>query len=207
MVGGSCTYETLYGVARISEQGGDETIARFYPQNRLDEDSSLLTFRSLKFPVHLPVSGGIGTIYPAALRVRTKGSCSPGTMQLLATEEYSSSTVIKLDNDGQILPAEQQKLSQMAMIFKKLAPRWPQMQLEICGQTSSEGTEEYNFSLGDHHARKIARQLETLGVPGSQIKTSSSGEYPCPRSVTFLEEPQNGACLSFVLSNTPSEKQ
>lgn len=207
MVGGPCTYETLYGVARISEQVGDETLARFTPQKRLDEDSPLLTFRSLEFPVHLPVAGGIGTVYPAALRVRTKGSCTPGTMRLLATEEYSSSTVIKLNKNGQILPAEQLKLSQMAMIFKKLASSWPQMRLEICGQTSSEGTEEYNLNLGDHHARKIALEFETLGVPHSQIKTSSSGEHPCPRSVTFFEEPQNGACLSFVLSNTPNEKK
>lgn len=206
MVGGSCTYEILYGVARISEQGGGETLARFYPQKHIAKDSPLLTFRSLEFPVHFPVSGGIGTIYPAAIRVRTQGSCTPGTMQLLATEEYSGSTVITLNKDGQILPIEQQKLNQIVMMFKKLASSWPQMRLEICGQTTLEGTEEYNLSLGEYHARKIAREFEALGVPNSQIKTSSSGEYPCPRSVTFLEEPQNGVCLSFVLTNPLSEK-
>lgn len=207
MVGGPCTYEIVYGIARISKQGSDETLARFFPQSRHIDGKTLPISRSLVHPIGLPISGGIGAIYPAELRVRTKGSCSPGKMRLLATEEFSSGTVIKLDRDGQIHPTAQQKLSQLAMTFKKLAPRWPQMQLEICGQTSSEGTEEYNLNLGSHHARQFAQKLEHLGVPHSQIKTFSSGERPCPRSIAFLEEPQNGACLSFILTDTRAEKR
>lgn len=199
MVGGPCTYESVFGIAKISEQSSDETLARFYPQSRIDKDSPLLTFRSLEFSVRLPISGVIGTIYPAELRVRTKGSCSPGGMQLLATEEFSRCMVIKLDSDGKISPAAEERLNQVVMIFKKLTSKWPQLQMEACGQTSSDGTEEYNLGLGNHYASKISQKLESLGVPNTQIKTSSSGEHPCPRSIGIFDEPNNSVCLSFVL--------
>lgn len=205
MVGGPCTYETIYGIARIYDQDCEGATARFYSQNRHSEGDPQLPFRSLEFPVTLPIYGGIGTIYPAELRVRTKGSCSPRGMDLLAAEKFNRCAAIRFDTDGQINPGEKNRLSQLAMTFKKLAPSWPQMHLDICGQTSSEGTEEYNLNLGGRHARKIAQELEALGVPHSQIKTSSTGESPCPRSIWILDEPQHGACLYFILTDTHIE--
>jgi outer membrane protein OmpA-like peptidoglycan-associated protein len=94
----------------------------------------------------------------------------------------------------------------LAIIFKKLAAMWPQLTLDICGQTRREGSEEYNLNLGDHHARQVAQQLEQQGVPPSQIKTYSYGELSCPRSTAIGDERQNGVWLSFVLTSPDSKK-
>jgi len=206
MVGGPCSYETVYGIARITEQSTSETLARFYPQTPRLEESLTNNFRSLAFPVHSPISGKIGTTYPAALRVRTKGSCTPGTMNLLATEKFSRGTFIKFNDEGQPTTTAQRKISQIAMTFSTLASLWPHMHLEICGQTSPAGSEEYNLNLGLQYARKLAQQLEILGVTQAQIKTSSSGEAPCPSFIDILDEPQNGVYLHFILTDTVVEK-
>lgn len=206
MMGGACGYEVVYGTARIVEQTNGTMLARFVAEKRQSAGNSLVMPRFLKISIQQPVAGGIGSIYPAELSVIIKGSCSPGGARLLSTEVYSGGVFIKLGNEGRISEADQGKLSQIARVFKKLAPRWPQLQLEVFGQTSSQGTQEYNLNLAAHHARQIAQQMEQKGVPASKIKTSSSGEGPCHRAIFFDNAHQHGVCLSFSLTGTELEK-
>ncbi|MBU1640497.1 MAG: OmpA family protein [Proteobacteria bacterium] len=206
MVGGTCTYETLYGTAQIVEQEHGQVMARFKPGKQQFHNSDLPLSRFLTFPVQMPIAGEVGAIYPATLSIITKGSCPPSRAKLLATEAYSMAIFIAIDGDGSLTQAPQPTLKQLAIIFKELAPRWPQLTLDICGQTQPEGSEEYNLNLGDHHARQIAQLLEQQGVPAAQIKTSSYGEHPCPGSTAIEDELQNGAWLSFVLTSPASKK-
>ena len=46
----------------------------------------------------------------------------------------------------------------------------------ITGMTDPRGTEEYNLALGDRRARAVAGYVESLGVDGGKIRTTSVGE-------------------------------
>lgn len=46
----------------------------------------------------------------------------------------------------------------------------------ITGMTDPRGTEEYNLALGDRRARAVAGYVESLGVDGRKIRTTSVGE-------------------------------
>ena len=205
MVGGSCTYETVYGTARIVELKGDKALAQFDPENSYDVADPVLMARLLKFPVKQPVSAGVGSIYPAEMSVITKGSCSPGNARLLATEEYRSDTFVPFDQDGRITVEAERKLWQIARVFKKLEHKWPQLQLAVCGQTSSAGTQEYNLALGDQYARRVANKLQEHGVPISLITTFSAGEDTCSRTALFDKSDEHGVCIDFSLVNTQTD--
>lgn len=204
MVGGTCTYEVMYGTAQIIEQEHGKIMARFEPGTQQFHKIDLPISRFLIFPVQLPIAGEVGTIYPAELAIISKGSCPPARTRLLATETYSRGVFIK--NDGSFsLPPTLTTSKQLAIIFNELVAMWPQLTVDICGQTSQQGSAEYNLNLGEHQARQVALQLEKYGVPPAQIQTSSHGEHPCPRSTASIGAPQNGVWLSFLLTSPSTQ--
>jgi outer membrane protein OmpA-like peptidoglycan-associated protein len=205
MAGGPCTYETVYGTARIVAQDKDTILAQLDPENRHLVGNTMLMSR-LKFSAQQPVSGGVGTIYPAERSIITKGSCSPGGARLLATETYSSEVFVAFDSEGRISEAAERKLGQIARVLKKLSPRWPQLQVAVWGQTTLEGTQEYNLNLGEQHARRATQKLQERGIPLSLITIFSSGEDSCQRMAFFEESDQHGVCLSFSLTHQELEK-
>lgn len=52
----------------------------------------------------------------------------------------------------------------------------PSTMVVVEGHTDERGTPEYNISLGERRANAVARYLQTLGVPASQINIVSYGE-------------------------------
>ena len=205
MVGGACTYETVYGTARIIALEDGKVLAQFDAENHYAIDNSVLMARLLKFHVKQPVAAGVGSLYPAEMSVITKGSCSPGKVRLLATEEYRSDTFVPFDQDGRLTVEAERKLGQIARVFKKLENKWPQLQLAICGQTSSTGTQEYNLALGDQYAHRVANKLQEHGVPISLISTFSAGEDTCSRTALFDKSEAHGVCIDFSLVDTQTD--
>ena len=52
----------------------------------------------------------------------------------------------------------------------------PQDIVTLAGNTDERGSSEYNLALGQRRAATVARQLELIGVPASQIRSISYGE-------------------------------
>ena len=200
MVGGACSYETLYGTARIVELQGDKTYAQFNPGQQSFSDIRAPFNQQMKFSLPTSFAGKIGTIYPAQLAVITKGSCTPYRLAMLASENFSQGFFIPFGREGNIAEEEKLTLKQIATIFKKLSPAWPQLVLNICGQTHRQGTDEYNLSLGERHARMASQQLQQEGISDPQIETKSMGEQPCSNSTIFADEVKNGIWLNFLLT-------
>ena len=200
VVGGTCTFETLYGTARIVELRDDKVFAHFNPGKQSFSNIKVPFTPQINFSVTAPFSGETGTVYPAQLAVITKGNCTPYRFVLLEDESFSQGIFLPFEREGNISGDGKQQLSQVAAIFKKLAPHWPQLMLNICGQTQREGSEEYNLSIGGRYAHMVAEQLEQAGVPSTQIRIKSSGEHPCPHSTIFADEVKNGVWLNFLLT-------
>ena len=199
MVGGTCSYETLYGTARVVDFKDNKVLAQFNPDKQNFNNEKVSFSRNYQFQLKQPIDGNIGDIYPAELSIITKGSCTPFRLRLLANETHSTGLFIPLDQEGRFPTETPMQIEQIATVFKQLFKHWTHLQLNICGQTTPEGTHEYNLSLGQRHAQKIAKKLEKAGIPSQQIQVISGGEIPCPRCNVFGDELQNGAWLSFLL--------
>lgn len=201
MVGGTCSFEILYGTALIVELHDNKGVAHFNPGRQRFSNIKVPFSPQVKFSVDAPVAGNVGTIYPAQLDVITKGSCTPYRFALLSSENFSRGIFLPFESEGNITGDGKQTLNQVASIIKQLSADWPQLILNICGQTQREGSEEYNLNMGERYTRMVARQLEQAGVPSTQIRTKSAGEHPCPHSTIFADEVKNGVWLNFLLTD------
>ena len=200
MVGGTCSYETIYGTAQIVKLQDDHTFAQFNPGQQNFSSEKVPFSRNFQFTLRQSTAGKIGSIYPARLSIITEGSCTPYQLGLLATENYSTGQFLPVNDNGQLSSEADQDIDQIATTFKQLAKHWPQLKLSVCGQTASPGTQEYNRHLGERYARQFAHNLEKAGVPAEQMQITSYGESPCPRCNAFSDELQNGAWLSFQMT-------
>jgi len=54
--------------------------------------------------------------------------------------------------------------------------RHPDRHVLIQGNTDERGTAEYNLALGERRSQAVLRELETLGVPDSQLEAVSLGK-------------------------------
>ncbi len=201
MVGGSCTYETLNGTAKIVGHQNDKAFAHFNPEQQSFTNIKVPFNPQIKFSLQTSFAGKMETIYPAQLAIITKGSCTPYRFTMLASEDFSHGFFIPFGRDGNIAEEEKQTLKHLATTLKKLSSDWPQAIVNICGQTHREGTEEYNLNLGYRHARIASQLLLQAGITEAQIKTKSTGEHPCPNSSIFADEVKNGVWLNFVLTD------
>lgn len=52
----------------------------------------------------------------------------------------------------------------------------PERTVVLEGHADERGSREYNLALGERRAQAVKRQMSLLGVPGSQIRTTSYGE-------------------------------
>ncbi len=187
------------------EYNTEPTFAQFNSGKR-DFSSKRVSFsRNLQFILKQSTAGEIGSIYPAKLSIITEGSCTPYQLGLLATESYSAGRFLPVNNNGHLSSETDQDIEQITTTFKQLAKHWPQLKLSVCGQTASKGTQEYNLHLGERYARRIALKLEQDGIPAELMRVTSSGELPCPDCTAFSDELQNGAWLSFQLTENRKE--
>ena len=54
--------------------------------------------------------------------------------------------------------------------------KYPQVSVQVAGNTDDRGTEEYNLALGQRRANAAADYLKAKGVAGSRITTISYGK-------------------------------
>jgi peptidoglycan-associated lipoprotein len=54
--------------------------------------------------------------------------------------------------------------------------RHPSQHLLIQGNTDERGSDEYNLALGERRSQAVLHELETLGVPDSQLEAVSLGK-------------------------------
>jgi outer membrane protein OmpA-like peptidoglycan-associated protein len=206
MVGGSCSYETVIGVARIVSRHGEETDVRFDAGKRGFQTTHVPYSSEMKFTLRQMLHGKRGTRYPAELSIITQGSCTPYNLNLLATEDYVRTRFLSLNNEGQPDTATLLQTEQIAATFTKVLKSWPQLRLNICGESSSARSSEYSQNLGEHYARLFQHKLEALGIAGDQIQLSSAGENSCSGDPLLISENRNGAWLNFQLqaNHSPS---
>jgi len=60
----------------------------------------------------------------------------------------------------------------------------PTARLIIEGHCDWRGTSEYNLALGERRASSVRQYLETLGVPGTRMRTNSFGDEQATRGGT-----------------------
>jgi len=84
---------------------------------------------------------------------------------------------VYFDYDKHILRADAQTtLEADAKTLRDILKQYPNYKLTVQGFCDERGSEEYNLALGDARARQAKDFLETLGLPGSQLRTVSYGK-------------------------------
>jgi peptidoglycan-associated lipoprotein len=81
----------------------------------------------------------------------------------------------KFDYDAfELLPTDREILDRIAtcVISGPLTGRT----VELIGRADPRGTQEYNMSLGSKRAHTVAEYLKRVGVPGTQISTTTRGD-------------------------------
>lgn len=104
-----------------------------------------------------PVDGGQGSLTEQEIR---------------NNELLQSHTVLFSYDTYSLLPQYEDVLDAHA----KLLLENPNTIVVVEGHTDERGTPEYNISLGERRANAVARYLQALGVPASQINIVSFGE-------------------------------
>jgi OOP family OmpA-OmpF porin len=75
-------------------------------------------------------------------------------------------------DESTLRPEARAKLDGVAQYMKD----YPEVMVEIQGNTDSIGTEAYNMKLGQERAQAAANYLEAQGISASRIRTVSFGE-------------------------------
>ena len=75
-------------------------------------------------------------------------------------------------DSANITSDSRQALSENAAILQ----RHPTVTIEIQGHADERGTTGYNLALGQRRAAVVQKQLTSMGVPASRLKTVSFGE-------------------------------
>ncbi|KXF81634.1 peptidoglycan-associated lipoprotein Pal [Enterovibrio coralii] len=104
-----------------------------------------------------PVDGGQGALTEQEIR---------------NNELRQSQTVYFNFDDYSVLPQFEDMLDAHADFLRENAD----IKVVVEGHTDERGTPEYNIALGERRANAVAKYLQALGVPASQISIVSYGE-------------------------------
>lgn len=200
MVGGACDYESRLGTAQVVAQG-EEPLARFIVAGKGFVNTWVRYSPDMLFPFYGKTASEREDVpYPARLSVITRGSCTPYRLTLLSNQSFSQGIFFPVHEVATLQVEATQTLSEIATLYRRLAPVWPKLMIDVCGQTVQQGSSEYNFSLGNRYAQRAVDVLHGMNVPLGQLHVGSAGENPCPHSDVFLEETQNGVWVTFLLT-------
>ncbi|MGE0395357.1 MAG: OmpA family protein [Kofleriaceae bacterium] len=77
-------------------------------------------------------------------------------------------------NDEELLPSDRDILQQVATCLTSGPLKGKQVRL--VGRSDPRGTDEYNLGLGTRRAQSVSSYLTRLGVPNTQLATTTRGE-------------------------------
>jgi peptidoglycan-associated lipoprotein len=77
-------------------------------------------------------------------------------------------------NDEELLPSDRDVLQQVATCLTRGPLKGKAVQL--VGRSDPRGTDEYNLGLGTRRAHSVSTYLVRLGVPSTQLATTTRGE-------------------------------
>jgi peptidoglycan-associated lipoprotein len=77
-------------------------------------------------------------------------------------------------NDEELLPTDRDVLQQVATCLTRGPLKGKAVQL--VGRSDPRGTDEYNLGLGTRRAQSVSTYLLRLGVPNTQLATTTRGE-------------------------------
>lgn len=80
---------------------------------------------------------------------------------------------IYFDFDSYAVKSDYQSLLQAHADYLR---RHPAQHVLIQGNTDERGSDEYNLALGERRSQAVLHELETLGVPDSQLEAVSLGK-------------------------------
>lgn len=83
-----------------------------------------------------------------------------------------SGSVLFASDKSQLLPAAQQRLSEVARALKDSNPN---ARIVVEGHTDSKGSEDYNLTLSASRAEAVRRYLVSQGVPEERIEAQGLG--------------------------------
>ena len=92
--------------------------------------------------------------------------------ELRSQQLRQEQTIYFLFNDSDIQPGYEEMLATHAEYLRQN----PQDNVIVEGHADERGTPEYNIALGERRANAIARYLQAMGVPVSQMTIVSYGE-------------------------------
>lgn len=106
-------------------------------------------------------------------RCVTVASTDTSTPAAATATSACSSVDIYFDFDMSTLSSNaRDSLAQTSRCIQSEAPSG----ISVRGMTDPRGTEEYNFTLGEHRAHAVRDYLSRMGTQRDQIRTTSAGE-------------------------------
>ena len=79
-------------------------------------------------------------------------------------------------NKHTLRPDAEAALKTDAQTLADIIKQYPDFKLTVEGFCDERGSDEYNLALGERRSQAVLRDLETLGVPDSQLEAVSFGK-------------------------------
>ncbi len=95
------------------------------------------------------------------------------TEQEMKNKQLRQAQTVYFQFDNAVI---QPDYKEMLMAHAEYLRQHPEMPVVIEGHADERGTPEYNIALGERRANAIARYLQAMGVPVSQMTIVSYGE-------------------------------
>jgi len=200
LVGGHCNYESILGTARLASTGEAKQFY-FHPVNPVPAEAKVNVSKSMRFTARQPSKAVRKDIdFPARLSVITEGSCTPYRFMLLSSEYFSHRIFVPVDKHGRLSESQEHQLQQLSSIYQQIRQSWPNLVIEVCGTTGSNGSQEYNEGLANHYAQRVSDRLQSYGIEREKIHTSSTARAACPGMELFSDEGGDGANVRYHLT-------
>jgi peptidoglycan-associated lipoprotein len=133
---------------------------------------------------------GAGTMGP--------GAAAPGSEQDLV--QNVGDRVFFAFDSSKLTPEDQATLDRQAQWLE----RYPQVRVQIAGNTDDRGTEEYNLALGQRRANAARDYLVARGVSPARITTISYGkDRPVDPADNEEAWAKNRNAITSVIGATP----
>ena len=187
IVGGPCEYETALGTAQLIRQP-DELAGQFTPAGPV-ADAKLFALPSERiFQVHSDMDDlRTDRPYPAELTFITEGTCTPFYLVLISFDSVCRGIFLPMSENGRLTGEGERMLAQVAEIFERLLPAWPELIVKLGCQ----------YSKNEMSTEGVAGRLVAAGVSADRIRVSEPSDI---YSYGLDTEEETGVLVCFCLT-------
>jgi peptidoglycan-associated lipoprotein len=120
-----------------------------------------------------PVASGTASMNPNPAAAQPVGESTAAANELGNPNSPLAKRSIYFDFDSYAVKSGDQSLLQAHADYLR---HHPAQHLLIQGNTDERGSDEYNLALGERRSQAVLHELETLGVPDTQLEAVSLGK-------------------------------